>query len=132
MAEQLAALATQGISAPPIHPANKVAITVQPTDLIISLGTSRLAFDASGNSVGSGVQYIASFSVSATTAQQLKDLLEVTLSKYEEAFGAIPKDPKVTAKLATLGKQTLIEMAAPARAPGKKTRAATKKSSKKA
>ena len=97
----------QGISAPVISPANRVSVTVQATDLILSLGITRLAFDNQGSQVGVAVQYIGSYCLSPTTAKQLAEILRITISKYEAEWGAIPMDSATAKKFEEMANEPL-------------------------
>lgn len=83
----------QGISAPIISAANRVSVTMQPTDITLSMGVTRLAFNPTGVQVGAAVEYVGAYSLSPTTAKQLGEILRITVAKYEQQFGTIPMDP---------------------------------------
>jgi len=102
-------LPPQAASIPVISAANRVAVTLQPTDLTLSLGIARLAFDPLGNQVGTRVEYLQSFSLSPTTAKQLSEILRITLSKYEDSWGKIPMDKGTVEHLQLLESKPIKE-----------------------
>ena len=93
MSQQPNSSTPQGISAPEISAANRVSVTMQPTDITLSLGVTRLAFNTTGVQVGAAVEYVGAYSLSPTTAKQLGEILRITVAKYETQFGVIPMDP---------------------------------------
>lgn len=95
------------VQAPPIFAGSRVAVTVSPSDFMLSIGVGRPMFGANGEAVANTVEYHAGYSLSPTTAKQLAALLNLTLAKYEEAFGVIPIDAGSIKKMAELSKQPL-------------------------
>lgn len=82
---------TQG-EAPAPQSASKFALLVSPNDLALYLGTTRSTFDAQGMGVAQRVVYSAGYSLSLTTAKQLRDALHQAVEEYERLFGAIPTE----------------------------------------
>lgn len=116
------ALQAQVSSAPNVVVANKTAVTVQSTDLIIWAGTSRAAFKGNGEPVGTGVEYSVGLSMSPIAAKHLVSMLTICLDQYEAAYGRIPVDPVAEKKFAGLRNDKMfdiVEVAEPKKAPAR-------------
>jgi hypothetical protein len=80
---------------PEVRPASQVSIGVSSNELSLSLGVSRVLIDAN-TGLPSGAQvpeWTVTYSLSSSTAVQLRDALTEALKLYEERFGKIPSDP---------------------------------------
>lgn len=114
----------QSITAPAVTGANKLAVTVQATDVTIAFGSTRQAFDSNGNHVGTAAEFHTAIALSPNTAKQLNMILSMTLSKYEREWGPIALDKNFIDKVAEMNAQPLITQEAAVKATAKR-RAAT-------
>lgn len=111
---------TPAASAPAISAANKFSVSVQPTDFLVSIGTSRLAFGSDGIIVANVTEFAATYSLSPTTAKQLQEILTLTVAKYESEWGAIPMDKAASAHILAMASEPLVVHAPAARTAAKK------------
>lgn len=87
----------KGFTTPPTFGASKITIAVTPAEITVTLGQTRQLVDlATGQPAGqSATEWFASYSFSATAAQDLYMALGEALRRYEARFGKIPQDPNM-------------------------------------
>jgi hypothetical protein len=87
----------KGFTSPPTFGASKIAVAVTPAEIIITIGQSRQLIDqATGQTAGqAATEWFASYSFSATAAQDLHMALGEALRRYEARFGKVPQDPNM-------------------------------------
>ena len=87
----------KGFTSPPTFGASKIAIALTPAEIIVTIGQSRQLVDqATGQPAGqAATEWFASYSFSATAAQDLHMALGEALRRYEARFGKIPQDPTI-------------------------------------
>lgn len=94
-------------SAPSIAAANRVAVTMQNTDLTLAFGHTRQAYDGEGKHFATATEYQFAVSLSPATAKQLLVILAKSVKQYEEQWGSIGLDPsfieQVEAKMGASG-----------------------------
>lgn len=110
----------RGFTSPPTFGASKITVAVTPAEITITIGQSRQLIDLdTGQAAGqAATEWFASYSFSATGAQDLHMALGEALRRYEARFGKIPQDPNV--KIASSpGREGLTRTAMPLGALGR-------------
>ncbi|MBN9370981.1 MULTISPECIES: DUF3467 domain-containing protein [unclassified Hydrogenophaga] len=111
-------------SAPPVAAANRLALTMNNTDVTIAFGQTRQAYDQEGKQIATATEYSSAVSLSPPAAKQLLIILANAVKQYEERWGSIGLDPSFVERVET--KMRATEVAPKKQAT--KRRAATQKS----
>ena len=87
----------KGFTSPPTFGASRITVAVTPAEIIVTIGQSRQLIDLdTGQAAGqAATEWFASYSFSATGAQDLHMALGEALRRYEARFGKIPQDPNI-------------------------------------
>jgi len=106
----------KGYASPPTFGATKIAVSVTPVEIVVTIGQSRQLIDShTGQPAGAATEWLGSYSFSATAAQDLHMALGEALRRYEMRFGKIPQDPDIRIASSQGGE---VSTHSPVRPPG--------------
>ena len=83
------------LPSPPTYSGSRVSVAMASMEVMLTFGLTRQMIDPQTGAPGnvSGIEWLASYSLSPTTALQLREVLDFILKEYQKKFGRIPRDP---------------------------------------
>jgi hypothetical protein len=105
---ELTALAPQMQALPPTIYVNHFATGLNPGEVLVAMGTTRLGFPPNGSGPIAGVEWLQTIAMSATTAVVLRDALNEAIGSYSKNFGKIPVNPTFKVPALTKSKAQVV------------------------